>query len=235
MQIISFSKYFVENAAHLSRKTGFPIVYSLEPEKSYCVFSAHDACRELLEFQYKYNTSYCIYQSENIDSPFFTPAYVELLTNGRNTVLQYSPLIAIQCKERFNIHTTDFFDFDYPKIKSIYKRNIDLLFFGAMTQKRHDVLREIQNHFPSLRLHFTADLFHKELEDVLLRSRFVLNISAYENNGLETHRINKALSCGCEVISNYSGDNTMNGKYVDDLIFCGRTVSDYIKAIKQYV
>jgi hypothetical protein len=235
MKIITFSKYFVENANQLSSNTGYKVVYALDAGGSYCVFSAHDAAAELLEFQYKYDTSYCIYQSENMDSQFFTPAYVELLTNKRNIVLQYSPLIALQCKERHNITTHAFFDFDYPKIERNFKRKIDVLFFGTITKKRHDILREIQNQFPKLEFYITSDLFHQQLEDTLLRTRFVLNISAYENNALETHRINKALACGCEVITNYSDDNTMNGRYVDKLIFCGRTVWDYIKAIKQYV
>ena len=241
--IISFSMYFTENADQLARKTGYDVVYKLEAGKSYCVFSAHDAAPELLEFQEKYHTSYTIYQSENIESAFFTPAYVELLK--RNRVLQYSPFTAALCKERFHIRTDGYFNFDYRTLSSNHKRTIDLLFFGTMTQKRHDILREIQNRFEHLHMVVANDLFHAALDDTLLYTRFVLNISAYENNALETHRINKALACGCRVITNYSADTNMNNKY-DRLYhsegptgkavhFCGRTVSDYIEAVTRLV
>jgi hypothetical protein len=232
MEIITFSKYFIENAAHLSRKTGYEVVYKLEAGKHYIVFSAHDAADQLLEFQKLYHTHYTIYQSENVESRCFTPAYIELMKS--NAVLQYSPYTATVCKEWLGIETAGFFNFDYPKLKSTSKRTIDLLFFGCMTQKRHDMLNEIQNQC-SIQMVIATDLFHAELEDALLRSRFVLNISVYENSVLETHRINKALACGCKVISNYSVDTKMNDKYKDLVFFCGRTVGDYIEEIKKRV
>ena len=243
MQIITFSKYFIENADQLARSSGYDVAYKLEAGKSYCVFSAHDAAQQLLEFQEMHQTSYVIYQSENIESSFFTPAYIELLK--RNRVLQYSPFTAALCKERFQIRTDGYFNFHYRTLSSNHKRTIDLLFFGAMTQKRHDILRDIQNRFEHLHMVVAADLFHAALDDTLLYTRFVLNISAYENNSLETHRINKALACGCNVISNYSADTKMNEKY-DRLYrsegpsgkavhFCGRTVSDYIEAVARWV
>lgn len=233
MSIITFSKYFIENADQLSRKTGYPVQTQLEAGKHYIVFSAHDAAPQLLEFQQKYNTSYTIYQSENIESSFFTPDYIALLK--KNIVLQYSPHTAALCKERFGVDTAGYFNFDYPKMKSIHRRTVDLLFFGAMTQKRYDILRDIQNRFPHLKMVFTCDLFGPQLDDTLLRTRFVINISAYENNALETHRINKALACGCKVITNNSADPKMNDKYKDLVHFCGRTLADYIEAIKMFV
>lgn len=233
-QIITFSKYFIENADELARKTGYEIVYSLEPGKDYCVFSAHDAAAELLDFQNRYQTTYTIYQSENIESAFFTRSYIQLLQ--RNIVLQYSPHTAALCKERFGITTSGYFNFDYRPISVPgRKRTIDLLFFGMLTQKRYDILREIQNRFPTLNMVVAADLFHVALDDTLSYTRFVLNISAYENNALETHRINKALACGCRVISNYSADQKMNAKYQNLVNFCGRTISDYVEAVTRWV
>jgi len=42
----------------------------------------------------------------------------------------------------------------------------------------------------------------------------------YEDNALETHRINKALACGCQVVSLKSSDEDANQFYDDYIYFC---------------
>lgn len=231
MEIINFSKYFVENVDYLSTELNIPIVYKLEPNKEYIIFSAHDAAKELLEFQLRNNTKYLIYQSENIESVFFKDKYyIELLK--RNRVCQYSVYTATKCKELYNIDCAGYFQFQYKPLNLNLKRDIDLLFFGNMNKKRYDILSEINRLFPNLNLKIATDSFGSVLDKLLNRSKYVLNISAYENSVLETHRINKALSCGCEVISNLSADEKMNQKYNPHIFFCGKTISDYIEKIK---
>jgi hypothetical protein len=231
MNIINFSKYFVENADYLSTQLNIPIVYQLEPLKEYIVFSAHDAAKELLEFQIRNQTKYIIYQSENIESVFFkNKYYIELLKH--NKVYNYSAYTAMKMNELYNIPTVGYFQFNYKKMYSHKPRDIDLLFFGNMTQKRYDILKEIQNRFPYLKIEITTDAFGDTLTQLLLRTEYVLNISAYDNSVLETHRINKAISCGCYIISNYSADTKMNEKYKEYVYFCGKTISDYIEIVK---
>lgn len=231
MEIINFSKYFVENVDYLSTELNIPIVYKLEPNKEYIIFSAHDAAKELLEFQLRNNTKYLIYQSENIESSFFkNKYYIELLK--RNKVLQYSVYTATKCKELYNIDCAGYFQFQYKPLNLNLKRDIDILFFGNMNKKRYDILREIQNTFPKLIIEIAYDAFGSVLDNLLNRSKYVLNISAYDNSVLETHRINKAISCGCEVISNLSADEKMNQKYNPHIFFCGRTIGDFIEKIK---
>ena len=231
MEILNFSKYFVENVDYLSTELNMPIVYKLEPNKEYIVFSAHDCPRELLEFQIKYKTKYIIYQSENIESVFFkNDYYIQLLKHNR--VCQYSVYTATKCKELYNIDCFGYFQFNYKPLNLRMKRDIELLFFGNMNKKRYDILCEIQNRFPTLNLKVATDSFGHDLDKLLNRSQYVLNISAYDNSVLETHRINKAISCGCEVISNLSIDEKMNQKYNPHIFFCGKTISDYIEKIK---
>jgi len=43
--------------------------------------------------------------------------------------------------------------------------------------------------------------------------KVVLNIPYYNDNALETHRIHKALACGCKVISMPSADEDTNEFY----------------------
>jgi hypothetical protein len=228
--IISFSKYFVENASELSKVLNIPVVYELLPNMCYGVFSSHDAAKELLEYQFKNNISYIIYQSENIESVYFkNKYYIELLK--RNKVLQYSPYTATKCKELYNINCDGYFNFSYETKHREIKKDIDILFFGCINGKRHYILNEIQQR-TNLNIIVTADAFGEDLENLLFRSKYIINISAYDNSVLETHRINKALALGCKVISNYSADKKMNEKYNKHVFFCGKHVEDYIRIIQ---
>jgi hypothetical protein len=228
MYIISFSHYFVENAEQLSSKLNIPIVYYLQPDYIYHIFSAHDAAKQLLDFQTEHpNTKYIIYQSENVDSCFFNKNYIQLMK--QNTVYQYSPMIAKYCLNKYGIECGSYFSFDYPYMYDKRKKDIDLLFFGTLTKKRVHILNEIQRKFNII---IVSNVFGKDMENMLLRTKYVINISEYDNNALETHRINKALSCGCKVISNPSCDEHMNRKYTELIRFTkGRTISDYMKCL----
>jgi hypothetical protein len=52
------------------------------------------------------------------------------------------------------------------------------------------------------------------------KAKVVINIPYYEQNALESHRINKALACGCDVISLKSCDEEANAFYNDYVYFC---------------
>jgi len=135
--------------------------------------------------------------------------------------------------ELYGICTAGYFQFKYKKMYSHRTRDIDILFVGTMTQRRYDILKEIQNTFPQLKLEVVGDVFGWDLTELMLRSEYVLNISAYDNAVLETHRIAKALACGCYVLSNLSADTKMNDKYRDYVFFTtGKTLTDYIQIIK---
>ena len=231
MYIISFSPYFVENAENLSNELSIPIVYYLQPDYIYYVFSSHDASKQLLDFQYEHpKTKYIIMQSENVDSCFFKDKnYIKLMK--KNKVYQYSPMIAKYCLLKHGIECASYFTFDYQQLTTKQERDIDVVFFGTMTQKRYQIINEIQKKFYLI---VVTNCFGKDLENVLLKSKYVLNISAYDQNALETHRINKALACGCKVISNPSCDTEMDKKYKDIITFTeGRTVTDYMRTLTE--
>jgi hypothetical protein len=229
--ILSFSKYFIENANELAKELYIPVEYHVEANKCYAVFSSHDVAEELLEYQNNQNVSYVIYQSENIESIYFkNKHYIELLK--RNTVLQYSPYTASKCKELYGIECAGFFNFKYENRSKKCVKDIDILFFGCITRKRYDILRQLCNHF-DLNIIVTGDAFGEDLDNLLFRTKYVINISAYDNSVLETHRINKALALGCKVVSNYSADSKMNDKYKEHVIFCGKKLEDYIKTFRK--
>jgi len=228
--IINFSKYFCENADELSKHLNIPIVYNLEYGKTYIVFSAQDAVVQLLEFQQQHKTNYIIYQSENIESSFFKNLrYIELLK--KNKVLFYSHFTAMKCLELYNIPTDGFFAWEYPVQMITTPRTVDLLFFGAMTQKRYDIMAVIQHKFADKCIMVVSDVFGADLDQLLRKTKRVINISAYPNSVLETHRINKCLAYGCKVISNRSADEKLDALYNGLIKFCGTSVSDYVRAV----
>ena len=58
-----------------------------------------------------------------------------------------------------------------------------------------------------------------DLNKKLSQVKYVINLPYYKNNSLETHRINKALASGCQVISIPSSDIYLNEKYKDFVHF----------------
>lgn len=232
MYVISFSKYFVMNVEFLSKQLNIPIAYYLKPDNTYHIFSGHDATNELIQFKKEYpNTKYIIYQSENIKSPFFTKQYIELLR--QSDVYHYSPMIAEYCAKRWGIECKSYFTFDYlPPKHFSEKKDIDVLFFGTLTKARHDILRAIQNTFKKHNVMVVIDIFGDELDKLLSRSKIVLNISAYTENALETHRLNQCIRFpDIKIISNHSYDKLMDNKYNFITFTHGRTVADYIQAV----
>jgi hypothetical protein len=80
------------------------------------------------------------------------------------------------------------------------------------------MLKDLQEKHPNLSFYIDFDWSHKAPESmtqILHQCTTVLNIPHYENNALETHRIHKALACGCKVISLPSADEDTNKFYKD--------------------
>jgi len=231
--IITFSKYFILNAELLSKKTGTPVVYAMRPYSTYVIYSAQDAIDSLLEFQKKYKTKYIILQSENWEASCFqNPKYIELLK--KNTVFQYSKHTALQCMEKYGVFNCDYFQFEYPKVEVKGVRDIDLLFFGCLNQRRHDILHFIQNKFPNKHIVITSDAFGADLHNLLVRTKTVINISFYPNAVLETHRVAYALAYGCRVISNRSADPDLDEQF-PSIHFCENKLSDFAYTVAKFI
>jgi hypothetical protein len=78
------------------------------------------------------------------------------------------------------------------------------------------MLKDLQEKHPNLSFYIDFDWSHKNSESltqILHECKVVLNIPYYNDNALETHRIHKALACGCKVISHPSADKDANEFY----------------------
>ena len=144
--------------------------------------------------------------------------YLELMKN--NVVFDYHNQSASYLKKVHNINVKSFHFFDFPEYQDEEEpeRTIDILFVGTKTTRRETIFKKLKEAYPSKTIEFVFDWSLSapmNMTKKLKKAKYVLNIPYHTHNILETHRINKALSCGCQVVSLYSGDKITDDFYED--------------------
>ena len=237
IKIISGHSIFNENAIVLSQKFKWKLETDFDPQPNdlYIVYGAHELAHQLLEVQFRKNNSfgYIIMNSEQINSQFFKNKYYISLMK-RNIVFDYNTLTTEYLKETHSIKVLSYFYFEFMKCKDSVpttlidevgvdkgepiRRIYDVCFIGSKNERREKLIQDLQEKHPDLKFYVDFEWKHKNadsLTKILQQCKVVLNIPYYENNPLETHRIHKALACGCEVISLKSADEDANEFYKD--------------------
>jgi len=219
IKIISGHAVFNENALVLTQKFKWKLETTFDPQPNdlYIVLGAHELSYQLLEVQIRKNNSfgYIILNSEQIESQFMKNKYYISLMK-KNIVFDYNTLTAQYLKETHDIKVLSYFFFEFMKFDIKKERIYDIAFIGSRSPKREKGLKDLQEKYPNLKFYIDFDWKHKASEsmtDILHQCTTVLNIPYYENNSLETHRIHKALACGCKVISMPSTDKDANEFY----------------------
>ena len=222
IKIISCHSVFNENAVVLSKKFNWTLENDFNPQKGdlYIVYGAHELSHQLLECQFRHNSSYgyIILNSEQIHSQFFkNKYYLELMK--RNVVFDYNTITADYLKKTHNIKVLSYFFFEFMKFNNETNREYDITFIGSKNEDRVKIMNELQEEFNDLKFYVDFDWSHKSSEsltNILHKSKVVLNIGYYSDyRPIESHRINKALSCGCDVVSLMSDDDDANDFYKD--------------------
>ena len=248
IKIISGHSIFNENAVVMSKKFGWALETTFDPQPNdlYIVLGAHELAYQLLEVQIRKNNSFgfIILNSEQIHSQFMKNKYYISLMK-KNIVFDYNTLTAQYLKETHNIKVLSYFFFEFMKFEVERKeRKYDVCFIGSKNERREKIIQELQEKHPNLSFYIDFDWKHKNsdsLTQILNECKVVLNIPYYNDNALETHRIHKALACGCKVVSLKSADvdaNEFYSKYItitnninlsmDDLV-----VPNYEKLVKE--
>ena len=118
----------------------------------------------------------------------------------------------------------------------------DVLFHGSMCSRRSRILDDLQNKH-EIRMKIAGANFGKGLDELIQKTRIVLNLHYYDNSLLETARINEALKWGKIVVSEepMSEDKYSRELYKDAVIFTknldsydDRDVEDLAKTLKFY-
>jgi hypothetical protein len=226
IKIISGHSIFNENAVVLSKKYNWKIETDFDPQPKdlYIVYGAHELAHQLLEVQFRKNNSfgYVILNSEQSHSQFMKNKYYLSLMK-RNIVFDFNTLTADYLKESFQIKVLAYHYFEFMKFnQESEERKYDITFIGTKSDKRTDIINSLKEKYPNLSFFVDMDWQHSasdKLTTVLQQSKIVLNIPYHENNALETHRINKAISCGCKVVSLRSCDDDANDFYKEYVTF----------------
>lgn len=217
--ILNFHSIFIENAYILSQKLGIPIEndFNENSEGTFYVFGAHIKSVDLSLLQDKKKVKYIIFQTEQIGSQFLDDKYyLKLLRDKTNIVLNWSEYLGAQLKRKYDIDSKGLFNYQFIEQPKNNNRDIDFFFTGSPTPSRIEICKKIKKLYPNALCIFdfkwSFDTMEK-LTNILMRTKYVLNIPYYPDSVLETHRINKALTCGCKVISYPSNDDDLNDEY----------------------
>ena len=241
--VLTLDPIFNENAICFANKLGFEIVKDFKPKSKelYVVFGAHLKSPELLQIQkdLNYSFGYIILNSESQKSHFLlNKYYLELMK--KNVVFNYSHGVAEYLKE-IDIKTYSYFFFEFMK-ENPDDREYDYLFIGSHTKFREEQIASLRQAFPYKKFYVDFNQSHRSpqsMKDILKKSIWVLNIPYYqEDQNLESHRINNAMSVGCQVVSFKSGDKDTDEFYEDYIYFSNNLVeffkSHEVKQKKDY-
>lgn len=222
MYIISFHIIFNENANILAKRLNIPYVVDFSPKENdlIIVFGCHDQATNLNALQEQIKFKCIIIQSEQYESKTFdNKYYIQLLKN--NYVLDWSKYNIERFKKQMDIKVFSFYYYDFFILEN-QNRPIDFFFCGAHSPEREFKLNQfkLQNPDYVVDIDFSGNhMTFIDLNNKLANVKYVINLPYYKNNSLETHRINKALACGCQVISIPSSDHYLNEKYKDYVHF----------------
>jgi hypothetical protein len=238
IKIITAHPIFNENAVVMSQKYKWELEKDFDPKPNdlYIVFGAHEISHQLLDAQYRNKSSfgYIILNSEQTNSQFFkNKYYLKLMKN--NVVCDYNAITPEWLRTNHDIRVFSYFYFEFMKFNVETKREYDVVFVGSANDKRTAVYNKLKETYPHLNIYFDLEWQNtapEKLTDLLHKAKVVLNMPYYTNNALETHRINKALACDCQVISLRSSDEDANTFYEDYVTFTDDIVSEVGKELE---
>ena len=224
MYVISFHLIFNENANILAKRLNVPYVVEFNPKPNdlIVVFGAHDQAINLYGLQEQIKFKCIIIQSEQYESAIFdNKYYIELLKN--NYLLDWSKYNVERFKKQMDIKVYSFYYYDFFLLEN-ETRPIDFFFCGSYSPEREAKLNQFKLQNSNMGFTFDYDFSNNhmgfnEINNKLANVKYVINLPYYKNNSLETHRINKALASGCQVISIPSSDPYLNDKYKDYVHF----------------
>jgi hypothetical protein len=103
-------------------------------------------------------------------------------------------------------------------------QTIDVLFFGAMNQRRKYILIKLKS--VGCNVVFTSNTFGEERDQLIARSKIVLNIHFYESKILEVVRISHLLANKKCVVSERGNEDHVNKEWSKGVVMC-----DYDKIV----
>jgi hypothetical protein len=137
---------------------------------------------------------------ENSSSAFLNAEYIRVLRRlsvwdfDRNNALELARML-VRPVHYFRM----FYVSQLSRIADAVEQDIDVLFFGSFNSRRSAVLDGLRAR--GLLVHAVFGVFGSELDDLIARSKVVINIHFYENGRLEVIRLFDLLANGRAVVS----------------------------------
>jgi len=104
-------------------------------------------------------------------------------------------------------------------LESEIVKDIDILFLGSMNERRRKILDELSNPKNGLNVVIPSRSWGKERDDLIKRSKLILNIHYYDRSLLETARLSYLLSNRCLVVSETSLDKDLDEWHKPYVVF----------------
>ena len=163
-----------------------------------------------------------IYNFEQIDSDslWVNDSYITLLKS--HPVWDYSKR-NIELLKNFNVFNTTHVPLGYAKQLSRIiieeKQDIDILFYGSINPRREHILNQLKNYGLNVKTLF--GIYGSERDQLIAKSKIVLNIHFYETKIFEIARISYLLTNGvCIVSESGLSPEEDDFKKADALLLC---------------
>lgn len=186
----------------------------------------------LLEWgDYLQQVRYIPFQFEQLDTKEgWYSETVEKILGGAEQIWDYSVLNIEFLKEKGLAarHVPIGYHKDLEIIPKAEKKDIDVLFYGSVNERRKQILSSLAR---DCEVQFIAGAFGPERDQLIARSRVILNLHYYKTRIMEAVRISYLLNNGCFVISEESSDNAFPDVDLVTSDYDGlhRTVLDYLE------
>jgi SAM-dependent methyltransferase len=148
-----------------------------------------------------------LYNLEQIGGANLTAAYYELAT--RHQVWDYSLRNIEKWKtmncQRPPVHVPLGYVPELSRIQTSPVQDIDVLFYGSLNQRRNAILKALQD--AGVRVHTAFGVYGKERDDLIARSKIVLNIHFYDTKVFEIVRLSYLLANSKAVVTECSSEN----------------------------
>ena len=158
-----------------------------------------------------------IFNVENSSSSFITPSYIRLLRNFAVWDYDKSNAETMEFIIARPIHYLKmFYAAELARIPDLETEDIDVLFFGSFNARRSAVLDDLRQRGLTVKAVF--GVFGAALDELISRSKVVLNIHFYPNGRLEMIRIFDLLVNARAVVSEVNPDKTFDDDLKDAFV-----------------
>ena len=251
-----YASNFVENLAENLKdvlNTRFPCslyirqilpddIINLKKDEYFFIISPQSTlARSSLPYLKKY--TYFIFQTEQLNtieraSKFHKNKMIHSLFSNSIAIMEYSQ-DNIKYYEKFYKKKPIYMPFVLPlKIESKKNiKNIDILFYGSINQRRYVIIEVLKRLLPNLNIIVCEKIFGTKLINMIKNSKIILNLHNYKDATLETARLYEAIPYDVHIISEKTKEVSLMESlpsihFVDELIAYEETDEIHVEKSK---